>query len=655
MLIVLHAYKVRQAGGRLWHKYAGGKCSNARTGRYPQPWDNVRASTSGSRWRRGAIPVLVSSAALMAGALASSDAQAQCTGGATKFNNAGAISALVSTIGTVNTAFMTSGSAFVSAPLSAPDQQSGGLWVRTTGGTVTTKADSLFVGTTLSPKPVMLSCHLKVEQNFKGFQAGHDIAVLNSGDWGANWHFGVLAGYIGANAKDLTPGQLDGSLNANFNAPFVGLYTAFTRGKFFADAQARLDYYQGEFLGERLDARGYSITGNAGYHLDLGGKWSLEPSVGGVFSRTSADSVGVYSGLYRPTGAWGQAVATMQVHDVESALGRASLKLGTSVALEGGQVMAYPFVSASVYHEFADDVTTAVESTRFSAKGGLLPADGPLTVSRVGTYAQYSVGSAFALPGTGLLSYIRADYRTGDNIEGVSVISGLRYQLNPEETGFKDGGSLKDGPVWGYYWTGPYIGGSVSGVWGNTHWDYQGNTADPDYAGRLVSGQAGYNFQRGKLVWGVEADFGVMNARGAELNSTTSRGEMLANGVTSYKDDIGSLGSVTGRLGYTWGRALFYGKGGLAFAEVQAGEHTSGPALTAAGEPVTAETLATNWEAGWTAGGGMEFALSDKWSAKAEYMHYELGKEMFNLGADNASISTSGELVRVGVNYHLGR
>ena len=88
-------------------------------------------------------------------------------------------------------------------------------------------------------------------------------------------------------------------MNGNFNVPFAGLYTAFSKGNFFADAQARLDYFQGELTdqangisNERLDARGYSVTGNMGYRFDLGGNWSAEPSVGGVFSRTWVDPLG---------------------------------------------------------------------------------------------------------------------------------------------------------------------------------------------------------------------------------------------------------------------------------------------------------------------------------------------------------------------------
>src|SRR5262249_6838607 len=153
----------------------------------------------------------------------------------------GNMNAITSVIGTVNTAFLPSGSAFVSVPNSAPDQQGGGVWTRTVGGTVETHTNSDFSALfTVTPPAgpsfqghLNLPCRARVEQVFEGFEAGHDIAVLNPGNSGMNWHFGVLAGYIGVKAKDTTPDNPAGPQSGTFNAPSAGLYTAFSKGSFF--------------------------------------------------------------------------------------------------------------------------------------------------------------------------------------------------------------------------------------------------------------------------------------------------------------------------------------------------------------------------------------------------------------------------------------
>ena len=62
----------------------------------------------------------------------------------------------------------------------------------------------------------------------------------------------------------------------------------------------------------------------------------------------------------------------------------------------------------------------------------------------------------------------------------------------------------------------------------------------------------------------------------------------------------------------------------------------------------------TKWLTGWTVGGGMEFALTDRWSAKAEYMHFDLDSKKFAI--DNglvADAGAKGDSVRIGINYHF--
>ena len=245
-----------------------------------------RHSGGSTRW-----PILMplSAVALVTGA--PSAAYAQCFG---------SLNAFTSVIGTVNTAFLPSGSAFLSAaPNSAPDQQGGGVWTRAVGGKVDTQADTNFsasfnVAQPNGPRfPIALSapCRASTKQTFVGFEAGHDIAVLNTGN--SDWHFGILAGYVGAKIQFPTQSIEVPSQNGDLEAPSAGLYASFSRGNFSADVQARLYNLQAESLGQRLDGRGYSLTANMGYPFDLPGNWTLEPSVGAIYSRTSVDPLDI--------------------------------------------------------------------------------------------------------------------------------------------------------------------------------------------------------------------------------------------------------------------------------------------------------------------------------------------------------------------------
>jgi outer membrane immunogenic protein len=121
---------------------------------------------------------------------------------------------------------------------------------------------------------------------------------------------------------------------------------------------------------------------------------------------------------------------------------------------------------------------------------------------------------------------------------------------------------------------------------------------------------------------------------------------------------LGWLATITGRLGYAFDRLLIYTKGGLAVAEVSSASIWN-PAIiplspATAPQPVPAATAfrAGDTAVGWTLGGGLEFALTQKWSSKVEAMYYDLGSATYQLDAP-VRISRTGTLARVGVNYHF--
>ena len=219
-----------------------------------------------------------------------------------------------------------------------------------------------------------------------------------------------------------------------------------------------------------------------------------------------------------------------------------------------------PFFTASLFREFAGNVTTTM-TTNFAAIPAPLPdITGTLSSSRVGTYAQLGFGTAFHVLDTGWLGYARTDFRTGGNIEGLSVNAGLRYQFNPEQTGAANlKGDPAPAPAAWQGWGGSYAGVFAGRIQGEEQWRSVpfGTTVDPEFAGYLAGGQVGYNYQLGRIVVGIESDFAFSNAEG---------GKSCPNAFFyTCAAEAKRLGSLTLRLGQSWDRSLIYAKGGWAF------------------------------------------------------------------------------------------
>ena len=282
-----------------------------------------------------------------------------------------ASSAISAAIGNVNTAFLTQqGSAFVSAPANPiPDQPGGGVWVRGVGGKVNISSTSVSNGVSTQGGAVFntatTNCATSQSETFAGVQVGADIARLNWSGW--NVHLGTTAGYLGAKTTD------DAGFDNKFEVPFFGTYVVATKGRFFADLMVRQEFYNVNlnnpafsFVNQPIGAHGYSISASTGYNFDLGQDWFIEPSAGFVYSKTSVDNF-TAPGVFGPnfTGITG----VIQTNDVISEIGRASLRVGKTIVTPS--VIWQPFATASVFHEFAGDVTS-----NYVSLNGVFPARG---------------------------------------------------------------------------------------------------------------------------------------------------------------------------------------------------------------------------------------------------------------------------------------
>lgn len=168
-----------------------------------------------------------------------------------------------------------------------------------------------------------------------------------------------------------------------------------------------------------------------------------------------------------------------------------------------------------------------------------------------------------------------------------------------------------------YDWSGAYLGAMLGYQWGN--FDVQG-LGDIDADGYVAGGYAGFNFQSGALVFGVEGDLAATDMEETILGTTV---------------EADMMGSIRGRVGYAFDRILAYGTGGVAFADV-----------TASDGAVSDD----NWHTGYVVGAGIEAAMTENILARVEYLYSDFGEETYNLtAATDAELSS--HTLRAGVGY----
>ena len=145
------------------------------------------------------------------------------------------------------------------------------------------------------------------------------------------------------------------------------------------------------------------------------------------------------------------------------------------------------------------------------------------TGANFGTFGQYSAGVNLQIPNTGWLGFARADFRDGSDIRGFDVTGGVRYQFSDVASVAPELPTRKGPPpvVGGVNWTGFYLGGfgGADAGWsrlGFSNVGFAPVTATPNPRGILGGGEAGYNYQLGKLVLGVEGDFADDGLRGSK-------------------------------------------------------------------------------------------------------------------------------------------
>jgi outer membrane immunogenic protein len=229
-------------------------------------------------------------------------------------------------------------------------------------------------------------------------------------------------------------------------------------------------------------------------------------------------------------------------------------------------------------------------------------------------------------------------------------------------------------PTCDFSWTGFYIGANGGYGWGSadthfdplpdaaTFFDLEPTSLEPDPDGFIGGGQLGYNFQWNWLILGVEADF-----QGSDMEGSGTSSPII--NITGGPERPGSFlvahertqwfGTARARMGFApFCRLMVYATGGLAYGNVDYSANANFD------NGFTYPVSFSKTKAGWTVGGGLEYALSHHWSVRAEYLYYDLGdesrtgQELFN-GVPTGSptyfvhynLETTANIVRGGLNF----
>ncbi|HEX5508181.1 MAG TPA: outer membrane protein [Pseudolabrys sp.] len=222
-------------------------------------------------------------------------------------------------------------------------------------------------------------------------------------------------------------------------------------------------------------------------------------------------------------------------------------------------------------------------------------------------------------------------------------------------------------------WTGWYAGinaGYGFGSVGNT-FNLNPPTGNPfdtinasnHLNGFIGGGQVGYNYQITPNSWvaGIEADLQYTNFKGSDSFSGVVPPLFRPGSRFVYNQDqrVDWLATVRGRLGWTPGDHTFllYATGGLAVGGVKASDSLS---LVGGGATITWAGDSSTTRAGWTIGGGIEARVAENWTAKLEYLYYDLGHLTVAANSVPATgiVGTTdfefrGNIVRAGLNYRF--
>lgn len=197
-----------------------------------------------------------------------------------------------------------------------------------------------------------------------------------------------------------------------------------------------------------------------------------------------------------------------------------------------------------------------------------------------------------------------------------------------------------------YEWSGLYFGGhfgyGVATLGAGTNPLPRQAVILPHSATGLVGGyQMGYNYElTSHLVLGIEGDA-----------TFTGPVDTPALVPAPFNTTLDYVGTVRGRVGYAFDRFMPYVTGGFAWGHSTVNINAEPPPVG------NVFSTVGHYQPGWTAGLGLEFAVSGNWTAKLEYDYIDLARRTFDLSEfalPAVTVAPRIQFVKLGLNYQFG-
>ena len=179
-----------------------------------------------------------------------------------------------------------------------------------------------------------------------------------------------------------------------------------------------------------------------------------------------------------------------------------------------------------------------------------------------------------------------------------------------------------------YNWSGFYLGANLGGRWANGTLTLPGNSLYGGITEFIAGGQAGYNFQAGHLLFGVEGDFDWASFNHPPLPIPTL-------GSVNHR----WMGTVAGRVGLVNDRWLVFGKVGGGWAHHDIAVNVPGLSWDESGT-----------KSGLLLGGGIEYGFKSHWTVKLEYNHLSL-PSWSSIAVPGVTLDRDIQTIKAGINY----